>query len=987
MFSLQIFRWTNGPPVTFQKHFSTKTQNHKYVFYRVAKKSGLKLVQRELNLSNLLDMAGRHTPYKHWKLIDNNTVGTQFVGWTRCPVYNDNYFNKFTNSTQILMSYLDHISIHINSCGLMLITNLALPEWLAVSCDVPYLPDILCARKYEHKQQNFTQLSIKSCSQHQLKMGSSCYSIVWNNGTNTGICNCSSEYLNPVHLANISKLHFMMEALHLSPLLSVLSSCTVILCYDTILSAYVPTLVTQNPVKGYQLFSSNERDIFVGGNIQRCETGSYISILGHCTIEKLSDKQPLLMEQAASYSQYPLSQFTKANFTLEFVRPRKANYSDVEQDFACLNGRRLYPFLVNDLSMDCPPSGEDENILHNLMKHNVKYHCGDPNQQPCQQGHTECYNFAQVCTYRINSNYHLMPCRNGAHLTSCRSFECNMMFKCWDNYCVPWEYVCNSRWDCPEGEDEGTTCEYTNTCQNGFKCRNTKSVCIHVEQLCDNMQNCPLGDDEELCVLQGVICPQGCSCWIYVLVCKQSFVVTQNKYPFKYVVLSQVRSLQSEQLSKLFQGLTVVNISRCSFSRVCLLHLIYVSYIDATQNNFKEISKHCFENSSELWNVQLVHDHIVSILPESFAHLPSLRILNLSFNSFYIFPKSTLHSSHQLMILSLIGITLSHIDSESLNLPKLGLVESFSSQICCALQSQSKCALLLERQANCESFLSDTLLRVFYFVVTLVVLLLNGCSIAAHIWFYEIKECLTILVVCTNTSEILWGLYLTCLLITNYIFPGYSFSDMSLWQSSFLCYFSSTMAVSSTIVSPVFLSLLSICRMSVTVYPFDSKYLDKHFVLKLSKFVFAICGLLAVSIALVYLFIVGHLPSVTCLPFVSADTQVYVVIFVLFCSCVIQISALICMCASNYKTWTTVCASNRKTGQSKPHVFMITQWIMISGSCLLSWITSSAIYMVILFTSGHPTRLIMWTSVTVSSLKPLVHPVVLVCALKRSLGK
>ena len=31
---------------------------------------------------------------------------------------------------------------------------------------------------------------------------------------------------------------------------------------------------------------------------------------------------------------------------------------------------------------------------------------------------------------------------------------CNMRFKCELAYCIPWNYVCNGRWDCPNGEDE-----------------------------------------------------------------------------------------------------------------------------------------------------------------------------------------------------------------------------------------------------------------------------------------------------------------------------------------------------------------------------------------------------------------------------------------------------------------------------------------------------------------------------------------------------
>ena len=38
--------------------------------------------------------------------------------------------------------------------------------------------------------------------------------------------------------------------------------------------------------------------------------------------------------------------------------------------------------------------------------------------------------------YKLNEDNHIVPCRNGGHIENCGKFECNMMFKCPDFYCV-----------------------------------------------------------------------------------------------------------------------------------------------------------------------------------------------------------------------------------------------------------------------------------------------------------------------------------------------------------------------------------------------------------------------------------------------------------------------------------------------------------------------------------------------------------------------
>ena len=163
--------------------------------------------------------------------------------------------------------------------------------------------------------------------------------------------------------------------------------------------------------------------------------------------------------------------------------------------------------------------------------------CLDSNQIPCLQGHPKCYNISDICSYKLNTCGHLLPCRNGAHLESCRDFTCNAKFKCPNYYCIPFEYVCDGSWDCPTGTDENV-CHDPQRCNQMFKCKGTFSKCIHLGNVCDNTTNCPLGDDEFLCAARDITCPLNCQCLSLAISCKQGKLPTVKALlPFMYISL------------------------------------------------------------------------------------------------------------------------------------------------------------------------------------------------------------------------------------------------------------------------------------------------------------------------------------------------------------------------------------------------------------------------------------------------------------------
>ena len=247
-----------------------------------------------------------------------------------------------------------------------------------------------------------------------------------------------------------------------------------------------------------------------------------------------------------------------------------------------------------------------------------------------------CYNISPICLCKFNEYKHLIPCRSGEHLQNCRNFECNMKNNCLSYYCIPWSYVCDGQWDCPHASDEKDYSE-SNTCPNLFKCKG-HMICIHLVDICNSKIECPKGDDELFCSLQMIICLLVCDCLTFTIRCygiKRHALNIKYNIPYYVVHFEETDKLLGLEMLQFVHYPVSITIIRSMLDRLCNIipTVDYVLVVDAGFNKLKVIETDCFEQALNLKVLKLNVNRISTIKLKGFYNLTALTLLDLSYNA------------------------------------------------------------------------------------------------------------------------------------------------------------------------------------------------------------------------------------------------------------------------------------------------------------------------------------------------------------------
>ena len=265
--------------------------------------------------------------------------------------------------------------------------------------------------------------------------------------------------------------------------------------------------------------------------------------------------------------------------------------------------------------------------------------CLNPGEIPCWKGCSKCYNITSLCIYQVTPDTNLIPCENGRHLERCEQFSCDIIFKCLNNYCISWSYVCDGKWDCPRGDDElvSVMCNNNTACRNMYHCRGTGHMCLQIGNICDGHKDCPFGDDELFCELKTVYCPHVCTCLLYAIDCRGNTDENIEEIYleiFLSIYLADFK-LNSAIILKLKYAV-IGNLPQNKISDICdtLTKVTDWKFIllDLSYNLLTSIKDKCFPAIKLLKSLAIDNNNIIFLGKYSFFNLSHLNFLSLRNN-------------------------------------------------------------------------------------------------------------------------------------------------------------------------------------------------------------------------------------------------------------------------------------------------------------------------------------------------------------------
>ena len=957
--------------------------------------------------------------------------------WVSCVKFQIDWSCKRANRIRSLGYNIIHPYFDgRRACTMMSIENLAEPHWMTISCTQRLFNHIVCTKQdlvgIITLSNNVT--ANVNCPLTNILLKQNCFKFQWKS---------KEEKSNKNIILNILSSKLLMKFEYFfDTLLFEKSNITILTKDDSnslksfIVQRYLNSLnykfnnISFANAEGWLMFKMKELRIIPGINLYKCRGGSYIisdlvcndfvdspydqsdeelcvcqedipvkfckhtvteqnkktcnhlyytTLLGNC--QKYNNIN--LINQ--NFKTHIVKIQVKKSFELEvghnFYNNLTQNHKVFTKEyFKCSSGKVISKVLLDDIVSDCGSNGEDEPMLKLILNKEMYHACEHNDEIPCMIGHKRCYKITDICIYKLNMYKNLSPCRNGAHLQSCSKFECNMMFKCMNAYCIPWSYVCNEKWDCPMGHDEAQNICKQN-CKNMFKCKGKVNVCLHVGNVCDKNNDCPFEDDELFCHFEKVQCPSICSCLLYAITCQgRPDINIIIPYPETYVFIFFSNVKDIPELSAMFINVLFVVLPNNFIDNFCnIAHFPKSLYVNVKHNIIKRISKKCFNHQPVLRSLVLSDNKILVITTGAFYNLPNLIFVNLSNNPLMNVP--ILFSKSAPNVLHMIQTQLQVIDVKVFNNIYINVILTKNYHICCIAPRHAICLAKKPWYISCSDILPNQTINLFYGIISTLVIVLNITSIMVQILNFNENKCYSVTVISININDNFAGVYLMCIWIADLSLKGTFSIKEHIWRSVPVCITAFTILLWFTIFTQILLLFLSLSRLMIVIRPVNTKFKQLKFVVVTLGFLSMASFLFSVFISSTYINREKYIPTSLCLPFIDPTAHILMIKLLTWFVVITQTLTSLSILAMHILLIVKIRESEKKvtklkSGQS--NVALIVQLLTITTSNIFCWFPANAIYVAAMFLSRYPTDLIIWMTVISLPMNSLINPFIFI---------
>lgn len=649
----------------------------------------------------------------------------------------------------------------------------------------------------------------------------------------------------------------------------------------------------------------------------------------------------------------------------------------------------------NDLIMDFT-NGSDENIMKNIIRSEAVNTQSTKNVSfaPCWiSNHPAWYRKEDKCNFNRYLNGIVTMCRNGKHLMNCTTHSCDKRFKCFQSYCIPWNYVCDDIVDCPHGDDE-MSCTDNRRCPAMYRCHGSR-ICIHIISICDYVKDCPQSDDETNCEIPA--CPSSCSCYGAAASCRHS---NYKNIPFS----------GSSSLAYLIMSETGL------FSDVKIVKFTSLRYLDLSLNHIANIKKNMF-NLDSLHFLNLSFNSIIGLTANSFDHLPSLhqlvltgnplRIIHVSLNlpnvkmlnlsslrlfnvDLHVFRLMTSLESldlsynviqsikgniHPLQLLDISNNKIIHFSEMFLQRTYIKVLRTSDIGLCCTARERTKHCTGWNPYYGCTNLIPTRTLEILSYVacITLVIICISQFIYKIKTQFPNARKTPTsnstnsFLEISIAICNFTWCMLLVIILSINLAFSGVYPTYVTSWVSGMFC-----AVIGSFIQYMMFFRVHSVLVFLITrfytiAYPLRSRKTDISCVMyNIAMFGWFIGAIVNLVLSLLWIFNIQHagntkFPNNLCLPLFdvrNAGKEPYKSVALIFITYVLL--SLIFVVLSNLKLLKNLSDKNQfKNMRSSTNYLMLANLTASILSAILNWLPAVLLCLVYLM-GKHSTHLTMW---------------------------